>query len=134
MNVSFILVLLLFGAVATYFSGNKLAKTVALIFSLAASIFSIYLLNGYNEGNDPSFIEQWITNPNIFIALKVDGLSLAMLLLTTVLTTIIIYSSFGNQFENSKSFYALVLFMSFAMVGTFLSADAFLYYINNNFK
>lgn len=129
MNVSFILVLLLFGAVATYFSGNKLAKTVALIFSLAASIFSIYLLNAYNGGNDPSFIEQWIANPNIYIALKVDGLSLAMLLLTTILTTIIIYSSFGNQFENSKTFYALVLFMSFAMVGTFLSADAFLYYI-----
>lgn len=129
MNVSFILILLLFGAVATYFAGDKLAKTVALIFSLASAVFSVYTLNLHNAGINPSFISQWITNPNIFIALKVDGLSLAMLLLTTFLTTIIIFSSFGNQYNNSKTFYALVLFMSFAMIGTFLSADAFLYYI-----
>jgi NADH-quinone oxidoreductase subunit M len=129
MNVSFILILLLFGAVATYFAGDKLAKTVALIFSLASVVFSVYILNLHNAGINPSFIQQWITNPNIFIALKVDGLSLAMMLLTTFLTAIIIFSSFGNQYNNSKTFYALVLFMSFAMIGTFLSADAFLYYI-----
>lgn len=129
MNVSFILILLLFGAVATYFAGDKLAKTVALIFSLASAVFSIYILNLHNAGINPSFIQQWITNPNIFVALKVDGLSLAMMLLTTFLTSIIIFSSFGNQYNNSKTFYALVLFMSFAMIGTFLSADAFLYYI-----
>lgn len=129
MNVSFILILLLFGAVATYFAGDKLAKKVALIFSLASAVFSIYILNLHNAGINPSFNSQWITNPNLFIALKVDGLSLAMLLLTTFLTSIIIFSSFGNQYNNSKTFYALVLFMSFAMIGTFLSADAFLYYI-----
>jgi len=129
MNVSFILILLLFGAVATYFAGDKLAKTVALIFSLASAVFSVYILNLHNAGINPSFMQQWITNPDIFISLKVDGLSLAMLLLTTFLTTIIIFSSFGNQYNNSKTFYALVLFMSFAMIGTFLSADAFLYYI-----
>ncbi|SFB11553.1 NADH dehydrogenase subunit M [Flavobacterium swingsii] len=129
MNVSFILIFLLFGAVATYFAGDKLAKTVALFFSLASVVGSIFILNQYNHGINSDFIANWISNPNLYIALKVDGLSLAMLLLTTVLTSIIIFSSFGNQYKNSKSFYALVLFMSFAMVGTFLSADAFLYYI-----
>ncbi|SNB39554.1 complex I subunit 4 family protein [Flavobacterium psychrophilum] len=129
MNVSFILIFLLFGAVATYFAGDKLAKTVALFFSLASIVVSIFILNQYNHGINSDFIANWISNPNLYIALKVDGLSLAMLLLTTVLTSIIIFSSFGNEYKNSKSFYALVLFMSFAMVGTFLSADAFLYYI-----
>ncbi|WP_394759889.1 NuoM family protein [Flavobacterium sp.] len=129
MNVSFILIFLLFGAVATYFAGDKLAKTVALFFSLASIVGSIFILNQYNHGINSDFIANWISNPNLYIALKVDGLSLAMLLLTTVLTSIIIFSSFGNQYKNSKNFYSLVLFMSFAMVGTFLSADAFLYYI-----
>ncbi|MEO8515450.1 MAG: NADH-quinone oxidoreductase subunit M [Flavobacterium sp.] len=129
MNVSFILILLLFGAIATYFAGDKLAKTVALTFSLASVVGSLYILNQYNAGIDTGFKVNWISNLNLFIALKVDGLSLAMLLLTTALTSIIIFSSFGNQYNNSKNFYALVLFMSFAMVGTFLSADAFLYYI-----
>ncbi|WP_395047550.1 NuoM family protein [Flavobacterium sp.] len=129
MNVSFILIFLLFGAVATYFAGDKFAKTVALFFSLASIIGSIFILNQYNHGINSDFIANWISNPNLYIALKVDGFSLAMLLLTTILTSIIIFSSFGNQYKNSKNFYALVLFMSFAMVGTFLSADAFLYYI-----
>jgi NADH-quinone oxidoreductase subunit M len=129
MNVSFILIFLLFGAVATYFAGDKFAKSVALLFSLASIVGSIFILNQYNHGINSDFIANWISNPNLYIALKVDGLSLAMLLLTNVLTTIIIFSSFGNEYKKSKNFYALVLFMSFAMVGTFLSADAFLYYI-----
>jgi len=45
------------------------------------------------------------------------------------LTPIIIYSSFGNTYRNSKSFYALILFMTFAMSGTFLASDGLLYYI-----
>jgi NADH-quinone oxidoreductase subunit M len=90
---------------------------------------SLYILNQYNAQIDTSFVANWISNPNLSIALKVDGLSLAMLFLTTALTSIILFSSFGNQYNNSKNFYALVMFMSFAMVGTFLSADAFLYYI-----
>ena len=129
MNVSFILILLLFGTFATYLAGDKLGKTVAIIFCLASVAGLIFILNQHNAGIDTSFVTSWISNPNIYIALKVDGLSLAMLLLTTVLTSIILFSSFGNNFNNSKNFYALVLFMSFAMVGTFLSADAFLYYI-----
>ncbi|OWP84490.1 NADH-quinone oxidoreductase subunit M [Flavobacterium davisii] len=129
MNVSFLLVLLLFGSVATYLSGNKFAKSVALIVSLAATVFSFYTLNVFQSASDPSFIHQWIEYPNIYVALKVDGLSLAMILLSTILTTIIIYTSFGNSFGNSKVFYSLIVFMNFAMVGTFLSVDGLLYYI-----
>ncbi|MBP6181368.1 NADH-quinone oxidoreductase subunit M [Flavobacterium sp.] len=129
MNVSLILIILLVGAFATFLAGDKLASKVALFFGLAAAGCSIVLLNHYNLGENISFIKQWITKPNISFALKADGLSLAMLLLTTVLTPIIIFSSFGNDYKNSKSFYALILFMSFAMAGTFLASDGLLYYV-----
>ncbi|MFV8368618.1 complex I subunit 4 family protein [Flavobacterium sp. LB2R40] len=129
MNVSLILIILLVGAFATFLAGDKLASKVALFFGLAAAGASIVLLNHYNLGENISFISKWITEPNISFALKADGLSMAMLLLTTVLTPIIIFSSFGNDYKNSKSFYALILFMSFAMAGTFLASDGLLYYI-----
>ena len=129
MNVSLILIILLLGAFATYFAGDKLASKVALFFGLVAAGASIVLLNHYNLGENISFIHQWITQPSISFALKADGLSMAMLLLTTILTPIIIFSSFGNDYKNSKSFYALILFMSFAMAGTFLASDGLLYYI-----
>ncbi|MFV5700376.1 complex I subunit 4 family protein [Flavobacterium sp. XS2P12] len=129
MNVSLILIILLVGAFATFLAGDKLASKVALFFGLAAAGAFIVLLNHYNLGENISFINQWITQPNISFALKADGLSMAMLLLTTVLTPIIIFSSFGNDYKNSKSFYALILFMAFAMAGTFLASDGLLYYI-----
>ena len=129
MNVSLILIILLIGAFATFLAGDKLASKVALFFGLAAAGCSIVLLNHYNLGENISFIKQWITKPTISFALKADGLSLAMLLLTTALTPIIIFSSFGNTYKNAKVFYALILFMSFAMAGTFLASDGLLYYI-----
>jgi proton-translocating NADH-quinone oxidoreductase chain M len=129
MNVSLILIILLVGAFATFLAGDKLASKVALFFSLAALACSIVLLNHFNAGENISLINQWITQPNISFALNADGLALAMLLLTTVLTPIIIFSSFGNEYKNAKSFYALILFMAFAMAGTFLAADGLLYYI-----
>jgi NADH-quinone oxidoreductase subunit M len=129
MNVSLILIILLVGAFATFLAGDKLASKVSLFFSVAAAGFSIVLLSHYNVGENISVINQWITKPNVSFALKADGLSMAMLLLTTVLTVIIIFSSLGNQYKNSKSFYALILFMSFAMGGTFLASDGLLYYV-----
>ncbi|KAF2507647.1 NADH-quinone oxidoreductase subunit M [Flavobacterium zhairuonense] len=129
MNVSTILIILLIGAFATYFSGDKLASKVALLFSLAALGCSIVLLNNFCAGENISVINSWITQPKISFALNADGLALAMLLLTAALTPIIIFSSFGNEYKNAKAFYALILFMAFAMTGTFLAADGLLYYI-----
>ncbi len=129
MDVTSILIILLVGALLTYLSGDKWASKVALLFGLTAFASSICLLSQYNLGQEVGYIHIWITNPEIYFALQADGLGLAMLLLTTALTPIIIFSSFGNDHKNAKSFYALILFMAFAMSGTFLAADGFLYYI-----
>lgn len=129
MNVSLILFILLIGALATFLSGDKFASKVALLFSLVALGCSSVLVNHFLGGVDINLNNPWILQPNVSFALKADGLSLAMVLLTVFLTPIIIFSGFGNKFEKSKNFYALVLFMAFAMTGTFLAADGLLYYI-----
>lgn len=129
MDVSFILIILLFGAVATYFVGDKWASKAALIFSTAAFAATLYVITRYNAGMNVSYVEAWINRPRVWIGLQADGMSLSMLALTTVLTPIIVLTSFGNLFPKTKSFYALILFMAFAMAGTFLSVDGLLYYI-----
>ena len=129
MNVSLILIVLLIGALVTFVSGDKLASKVALFFSLAALGCTTVLVNHYLGGVDISHNNPWILQPNVSFALKADGLALAMVLLTVSLIPIILLSSFANKFNNSKNFYALVLFMAFAMTGTFLAADGLLYYI-----
>ena len=129
MDVTTLLIILLVGALATYFSGDKWAPKVAMLFGLIAFAGAICLLSQYNLGQEINYAKLWIAKPNISFALQADGLSLAMLLLTTALTPIIIYSSFGNTYKNPKAFYALILFMTFAMAGTFLASDGLLYYI-----
>lgn len=129
MNITLILLLLFVGSLATFLAGDKLASKVALFFGLTAFGSTLVLLSHFNAGENIDFIGKWISKPNIYFALKVDGLSMAMLLLTTALTPIIIFSSFGNAYKNSKSFYALILFMAFAMAGTFLASDGLLYYV-----
>ena len=129
MDVTTLLIILLVGALATYFSGDKWAPKVAILFGLTAFAGAICLLSQYNLGQEINYAKLWIAKPNISFALQADGLSLAMLLLTTALTPIIIYSSFGNTYKNPKAFYALILFMTFAMAGTFLASDGLLYYI-----
>lgn len=129
MDVTYLLILLLSGSAATYFSGDKWAPRAALLFSLAAFAETVAVLCDYHNGADVSFSRVWIANPQINMAFLGDGLSLIMVLLTTSLLPLIIFSGFGNHFKNAKSMYALIMFMAFAMCGTFLAADGLLYYI-----
>ena len=139
MNVSFILIILLFGAFATWFVGDKWAARAALIFSSAAFAATCYILYRFNVVVDPKAVASpelrlglsklWLNSPRVGFIFRADGMSLSMTLLTTALTPIIVYSSFGNLFPKTRAFYALIMFMAFAMVGTFLSGDGFLYYI-----
>jgi len=129
MDVSFILIILLFGAAATYFVGDKWASKAALIFSTAAFAAAIYVTYRYLNGERVSSVHVWIRSPRVWLHFVPDSISLSMTLLTTALTPIIVWTSFGNLFPKSRSFYALILFMAFAMVGTFLAADGLVYYI-----
>lgn len=128
MNIAIILIILLAGAIVTYFSGNRFASKVAILFSVAAAIFSVALCLKYGAAG-ASFSIDWISKPNISFSLKADGLAIAMVLLTTVLLPIILLASHNREFKNEKLLYSLVMFMAFAMVGAFLSSDALLYYI-----
>jgi len=129
MDVTYILITLLLGSIATYFSGNRMASKTALLFSLAALGESLVLLCNHNCGQDIGFSRLWIENPQVYLAFTGDGLSLAMVLLTTALFPIIILSGFGNDFKNSRAIYALMMFMAFAMCGAFLASDGLLYYV-----
>lgn len=129
MDVTYILITFLLGALATFFSGDRWAPKTALISSLAAFVVSLMVLNARNAGQAVGFLQMWSENPKLHLAFTGDGLSLAMVLLTTALIPIIIYSSFGNSFGRAKGFYSLILLMAFAMCGTFLAVDGFLYYI-----
>ncbi len=128
MNIAIILIILLVGAILTYLSGNKWAPKVAMLFAVITAIFSIALLLEYHD-TGASFSVQWINNPSVMFSLKADGLSLIMVLLTSILLPIILLTAVSHTVPFEKLLYSLILFMAFAMTGVFLSSDALLYYV-----
>lgn len=129
MNIAVILLILFVGAVATYLSGNKFASKVAILFSVAATIFSVALLVQFTGGGDLVYSKMWISNLNISFSLRADGLGMAMLLMTTVLLPLILISSASDKMKNEKYFYSLVMLTAFSITGVFLSSNALLYYV-----
>ena len=61
MDVSILLLSLLIGAVVTYFSGDKLASKVALLFSLGALVISLNILYLFVNGGNVGILHGWIT-------------------------------------------------------------------------
>lgn len=129
MNIVAVLLILLAGVVATYAVGNKWAKHTALAVSVLTLLSSVCMLSGYLLHKDMGVQMAWIQNPSVFFAFRIDGLALALTLLTTVLSPIIILTSWTKDIKNARTLYALILFMEMAMLGTFTAGDGLLYYV-----
>lgn len=129
MNIVAVLATLATGVLITFLAGDRYAKKSALLFSLIAMLSSICMLTGYLNGSDMGVSFSWVENPNISFAFKIDGLALALILMTTVLSPIIVLTTWRKQIHSPRVLYALILFMEAAMLGTFSSSDGLLYYI-----
>src|SRR4029078_8228983 len=93
---------------------------------------SMAILMGFDV-NVPGFQfrEQadWVTAFGIQYKLGVDGLSLALVILTTTLTWISILASFGPIQVRVKEYMISFLILEVGMIGVFLALDTFLFYI-----
>ncbi len=71
----------------------------------------------------------WIAAFGIEYALGVDGISLLLVLLTTVLTPLALLGSWRAIDRQVKAFTVLMLVLESAMLGVFLATDLFLFYV-----
>lgn len=102
---------------------------------LAAQYYGLLATNGGIVPGEPSqqiydFAESlpWISVLGVEYRLGIDGISLPLVLLTTLMTPIAIIASF-NLRERPHYFLALVLLMETAMLGVFLALNFFLFFI-----
>ena len=72
---------------------------------------------------------QWITNPSIRYALGIDGISLWLILLTTLLMPICVIASWTAIRTRVRAFMSALLVMETAMVGVFCALDVVLFYV-----
>jgi NADH-quinone oxidoreductase subunit M len=110
----------------------NLVRYAALGVALTAWVVSLVLLVGFVSG-DPGFqfteSVAWIPMFGINYAVGVDGLSLALVVLTTTLTWISILASFGPIQTRVKEYMISFLILEVGMIGVFVAMDLFLFYI-----
>ncbi|SDX11669.1 complex I subunit 4 family protein [Nitrosomonas communis] len=106
-------------------------RFIANLFTSIALFLSCWLFVIYNQNDGAmQFNEQFLLNPKLgtTFALGIDGLSLPMVFLATLLTSVALLASF-NISTHVKSYHISILLLEFGMLGVFLAQDWSLFYV-----
>ena len=115
--------------------GNQRAQTarwLALTVALATFALSIPLLTGFDHFTSAlQFVEQreWIPAYGIQYHLGADGLSVALIVLTTLVTALVLIGAWGSIDKRVNQYVAAFLFLEGLMIGVFAAVDAMLFYV-----
>jgi NADH-quinone oxidoreductase subunit M len=110
---------------------SQLLRVVAVASSGAAFLASLWLWANFNLSTaDFQYVERfsWIPTFNIQYVMGVDGLSLALVVLTTLLTLLSVIASFNIEVR-IKEYFFFFLLLETGMIGVFLALDLFLFYV-----
>lgn len=110
-------------------------KRVAFGATLAIAVASILLATGFDKSiTGMQYVQSnaWIAAFNINYAVGIDGISLVLILLSTILVPIVILATWHESDVGrwgTKSFYILILVLETMMIGVFAATDLFLFYV-----
>src|SRR6267143_1349070 len=107
-------------------------KWIALTFSVADFMLSLLLIKGSGAGmREFRLVDDvmWIGSIGAHYHVGVDGISLWLVLLTTLLMPIAILSSWTAIQKRQLSYYLFLQLLAGAMVGVFVSLDLLLFYL-----
>ena len=104
----------------------------SLFISVAAFAMAVGMAAQYNPHTPgqqffTDFI--WLANPEIHYHVGLDGVSLWLVVLATLLTPIAMLISWRRIEKNIKQFFALLLLLDFALIGVFSAFDLYLFYV-----
>lgn len=109
-----------------------LIRNITFISSLIPLGLSILLLVLFDK-NNPNFqfevLVKWIDRFNVYYYVGVDGISIFLVILTTLSVSVVILSSFNYIQTEEKLYYIMLLLLETAMLGTFLALDLLLFFL-----
>ncbi len=112
-------------------SADDLARWVALAASLVALGFAVAVAARFKVGEAGFQLGQsanWVRTLGVRYHVGVDGVSLPLVLLTTVLTPLAIIGSWRMKVK-LRGYLALMLALETAMLGVFVALDLLLFYV-----
>ena len=109
-------------------------RWIALLFSVVTFAASLLLLTqpvGLGTGGAFHFVQDvpWVGSIGAHYHVGVDGISLWLVILTTLLLPISILSSWTSVEKRPLAFFAFLLLLESAMIGVFVSLDLLLFYL-----
>ena len=119
-------VVLLFGERA------NTARWLALAIAVVTMVASVPLLTGYDVGaGTMQFVENtvWIGAIHANYHLGVDGISVALIVLTTFVTVLVILGAWEAVQTRVSQYLAAFLVLEGVMIGVFAAMDALLFYV-----
>src|SRR5579872_1083451 len=112
-------------------SNTRAVKLWANFASFAGFLVSLLLVFQFDRTKDFQFVERatWIPSIGASYHLGIDGLSMLLVMLTTLLGFLSILSSWTAITERLKEYYAFFLLLQVGMLGVFMSLDFLLFFI-----
>src|SRR5450759_1742207 len=104
-------------------------ETAVAGLDFAVSLFLWFWFDRARDGFQFQEIASWIPSLGVQYHFGIDGISLLLVLLTTLLGVISVYSSFTAIHEREKEYYVFLLLLQTGMLGTFMCLDFFLFYV-----
>ncbi|MBW8368746.1 MAG: NADH-quinone oxidoreductase subunit M [Arenimonas sp.] len=107
-------------------------KVFGLAVAVATFAASLMLFAGHDVTSPAMrFVEDhaWIPSFDIRYALGVDGLSIALIALTTLTTALVLVGSWSSVERRAHQYFASFLILEGLMVGVFCALDAMLFYV-----
>ncbi|MFQ5606994.1 MAG: NuoM family protein, partial [Candidatus Zixiibacteriota bacterium] len=131
--LSWLIFLPTFGALALPLArSDRAARVLTLVITALTMLLSFWLYGAFIDGSSNMQFEvnlPWAPDLGIYYHLGVDGLSLLLIVLTTVLTFLATLSSWKSVTTSVRGYYASMLLLLTGMVGVFASLDLFLFYV-----
>ena len=108
-------------------------RTFSLVASTAVFLISLGLIGPFWFASPGKFVFEtdisWIDSPAIRYHVAIDGISLWLVILTTLLTPICVLVSWRSVDKRVKEFFAFLLLLEFGLVGVFCALDLFLFFV-----
>jgi NADH-quinone oxidoreductase subunit M len=131
LTISLILLPLLASLVLFSWKNKPGYQQLALLVSLAELVLGFIAYAKFDKTLPLNYVFNvpWIASLGVNFYVGMDGLSLLLVMLTTVLVPFILLTTFNKSVKHSSSFFALILMMESALVGVFTSFDGLLFYV-----
>ncbi|MBX2884524.1 MAG: NADH-quinone oxidoreductase subunit M [Granulosicoccus sp.] len=113
-------------------TGNASARKIAMVASILTFLISLPLYFGFDSSTaQMQFAEtrNWLPSFNIKYALGVDGISMPLIILTTMINVIVVISAWEVIKDRPAMYLGAFSIMTGLMVGVFSALDAILFYI-----